>query len=72
MLWTQGDFTGDAAVDVSDLAALAGNYGTWFPADAVPEPATICLLALGVCSVTKARALKSRTRQHRARSPRQP
>jgi formylglycine-generating enzyme required for sulfatase activity len=52
--WAMGDFNGDGAVDVTDLGILAENYG-WAgaPAGAVPEPATMALLALGGLALLK-------------------
>ena len=46
--WAMADFSGDGAVNVVDLGILAKNYD-WVgaPAGAVPEPATLSLLALG-------------------------
>lgn len=45
--WLTGDFTGDGAVDVGDLGVLGAHYGAGVPA-AVPEPATLGLLVLGL------------------------
>jgi uncharacterized lipoprotein YddW (UPF0748 family) len=56
-LWTQGDFTLDGTVDFNDLVILAQQYGTGVPAGTplmsfevgmalVPEPNTVCSLAL--------------------------
>jgi len=49
MTWFQGDFTYDGMVNVSDLGILAGKWGWSKGAGglAIPEPATIGLLALG-------------------------
>jgi len=62
--WSNGDFTGNGTVDVGDLAVLGANYnqtgGTNTPVNitgvtpgagsgsAVPEPASIALLGLGI------------------------
>ncbi len=46
--YTQGDYNGDLSVDVLDLSILATNYGSSFsPTNiaAVPEPASLTLLA---------------------------
>ena len=43
--WAEGDFTGDGSVDYLDLGVLAGNYRSG-PTGYVPEPLTLCLLAL--------------------------
>jgi hypothetical protein len=54
--WAQGDFSGDGHVDVVDLGILAKNYdwaGT--TAGAVPEPATMILLALGGLAMIRRR-----------------
>ncbi len=42
--WWQGDFDGNAHVDDSDLNILLSHWG--HGASAVPEPASLCLLAL--------------------------
>lgn len=47
MTWIKGDFTGDGAMDVGDLGVLGANYGMGVPA-AVPRPATLSLLSLGL------------------------
>jgi len=41
--WQMGDFTGEGAVDLDDFVLLKQNFG----AAAIPEPTTVCLLALG-------------------------
>ena len=51
--WLMGDFTGDGAVDVGDLGVLGANYGTGTAAGAVPEPATLSLLALGALALRR-------------------
>ena len=56
--WAQGDFTGDGIVDASDLNALALNWqsGTEAAAPApaaVPEPSSITLLLLGLCTLVR-------------------
>ena len=46
--WFTGDSTGDGVVNVLDLAALSGSYGkSVSAAAAMPEPATMGLLAMG-------------------------
>jgi len=45
--WFAGDASGDGFIDLTDLAILAGYYGFDGTADAVPEPATLGLLAIG-------------------------
>ncbi|MFP4052276.1 MAG: beta strand repeat-containing protein [Phycisphaerae bacterium] len=47
--WDEGDFNGDGKVSLADLSALAGNWNagvTGVSNTAVPEPATLSLLAL--------------------------
>ena len=53
--WTQGDFNGDARVDVNDLSIVLSNFG-WTgsysnPVSAVPEPAGLVLLGIGVIAL---------------------
>jgi hypothetical protein len=50
--WEMGDFNGDGAVNVGDLGILAGNYGTTAAA-AVPEPATLSLLGMGIFALLR-------------------
>jgi probable HAF family extracellular repeat protein len=51
--WTQGEFTGDGTVDINDLTIVLAHYGRSLGSSAasmaaVPEPATIVLLAAGL------------------------
>jgi len=48
LTWAMGDFNRDGEVGIADLSLLADHYGeTPGAGTGVPEPATICLLALG-------------------------
>ena len=48
--WAMGDFNGDGKVDGSDVTILAGNWqaGVTAAAAAVPEPATLVLILMGL------------------------
>ena len=52
--WTAGNFSGDGTVDDDDLSLLLSNW-TGSPAPAVPEPATLAILALGVVGMLRRR-----------------
>ena len=52
MAWSQGEFTGDGTVDINDLTIVLAHYGqsdgaAAGPVAAVPEPASLLLLAAG-------------------------
>src|SRR5262249_49850006 len=52
-VWTDGDFNYDALVNIGDFSLLASNFNTVLTSDlprgsAVPEPATLGLLAAGL------------------------
>ena len=51
--WEMGDFNGDKKVDGSDVTILAGNwqYGVNAEAAAVPEPATLVLIVMGLVAL---------------------
>ena len=55
-LWNDGNSDGDNDVDITDFNALATNYspGGYGPA-AVPEPASVCLLLVGLLLLTRVR-----------------
>ena len=52
--WTAGNFSDDGTVDDDDLSLLLSNW-TGGPAPAVPEPATLAILALGVVGMLRRR-----------------
>lgn len=49
-----GDLNGDGAVDMSDYVIWFSNYGAG-SIDPVPEPATVCLLAIGSLALIRRR-----------------
>jgi len=49
------DWNRDGIVSDADYTLWADNYGTGMPSVAVPEPATLVLLAIGAMAVTKRR-----------------
>ena len=54
-LYVDGDLNCDGLVNGTDLAILAGNIGFAAPTGAIPEPATMSLLALGGLALLKRR-----------------
>ena len=56
---TPGDFNGDGIVNDKDAAILAAHWGDGLSAEeSVPEPATLCLLVMGVLVLAGRRFLK--------------
>ena len=53
--YADGNANCDDLVDATDLAILAANFGYIAPAGAVPEPATMGLLALGAAGLLRRR-----------------
>ena len=53
MGWQDGDFTGDTYVGIDDVSLLSANWGHGVPAAAVPDPATLSLLAFGGVAVLR-------------------
>ncbi len=59
MTWFTGDFNATGGVNVGDLGILAANYGSGtggLPDSSVPEPATICLIAVGAAALLRRRS----------------
>jgi hypothetical protein len=54
-IWTDGDFDADTDVDIFDFLTLQNNYGGGGSGPAVPEPATLTLLALGGLALIRRR-----------------
>ncbi len=52
--WGQGDFTGEGRVDDADLNILLANWGAGV-GSAVPEPASLSLLLLGLPALARRR-----------------
>ena len=64
MGWLDGDFTGDGAVDVFDLAVMASNYRLAAAGSAhVPEPTGLLLLAVAPALTRRRRRSGARARR---------
>ena len=50
--WGVGDSNGDGVVDILDLGSLGDNYNSALPG-AIPEPATMSLLAIGAVALIR-------------------
>ena len=53
--WDIGDFNFDGDVDIFDFLTLQSEYGWTEGGGAIPEPATLALLALGAAAILKQR-----------------
>jgi hypothetical protein len=61
MSWIQGDFNGDGTVNGTDLNVVLSNYNqSSHVGDAVPEPGTLVMLALGAMAVLACRGWRKR------------
>jgi hypothetical protein len=61
--WAQGDFTGDGVIDINDLTIVLAHYNQTASAGApaaVPEPASITLLACCGFAALLVRAVRRR------------
>lgn len=57
--WKQGDFNFDTLVDDADFGILAAAWGgaaSGFPTNPVPEPATMCLISVGILTILRRRS----------------
>ncbi len=54
--WAEGDFDANGTIDDRDLSIVLGSWGAGATAPAVPEPATLALLALGAVLLRRRRA----------------
>lgn len=53
--WLGGDFNDDGDVNIGDLTLLAGQFGNSIAPVAVPEPMSLCLLAVGGLTLLRRR-----------------
>ena len=58
-LYSDGNANCDTVINGTDLAVLSGNIGFAAPTGAVPEPATLSVLALGAAGIASRRRRKS-------------
>ena len=59
MLYSDGNANCDTVINGTDLAVLSANIGFAAPTGAIPEPATLSVLALGAAGIASRRRRKS-------------
>jgi len=63
--WGQGDFNADGVVDLQDFGILKEHFGEGSTLNAIPEPASMAVLALLALSLPKRGGLAMLRRRRR-------